>query len=404
MGRGTEKKDIPPFLEVDPPNWVIRGLSYILILLFITAVLLSVFVRIPETVSCPFVLTPVQGTDPIRALYDGTIKEVRAMEGQLVAKGFPIFTMRSESVVDRASEYRSMENRKKGALESLNNARKRFESQTRADQQEIVGLKKRNEYLTRMIQLKSDELELMKEKVERYKKLYDTGITSHTDYSDQKLEAAKTAVELEEFQTEVADNQVAIRKLENGMSTRRIELEESKHSWDQEIERTTMRMEMLQADQDQNTGKDLMIPASCSGTILRMRITAPGAVVQDGDVLCELVCSSGKLFAELNVPQSGVGRIRTGQNVKLLYDSFPFQRYGVKKGSVRWISPAAVDIKNQTVFRVFVDLAEESVIVQGQKRSLLPGMGGLAEIVIARRSVISYAFEPVRQLRESLKE
>jgi HlyD family type I secretion membrane fusion protein len=402
MARGTQK-EIAPFMTVDPPNVIARGLSYILIALFVTAVLLAFIVRLPETVSCPFVLLPVRGTDPIRALYDGTVTDVKAQEGQLVAKGAPIFAMRSDSVVDRASEYKSLDTRRRGAVESLENARKRYDSQTRTDQQEIAGLRKRNEYLGRMIQLKKDGLALMKEKLERYKKLFETGIASHTDYSDQQLEVTKTASELEELQREVGDNELSIQKLENGLATRRVEFEESKHSWDQEIERTSTRMEMLKSSQDQQTGDNLMIPASCSGSVLRLRVTAPGAVVQDGDILAEVVCSDERLQAELNVSQAGVGRIKTGQNVKLLYDSFPFQRYGVKSGDVRWISPAAISMKEQAIFRVLVDLHEDSVVVQGQRRPLLPGMGGLAEIVVGRRSIISYAFEPIRQLRESIK-
>ena len=399
MAREIDRKDLAPFLEEDPPSWVIKGLSYILILLFSTAVLLASLVKIPETVSSPFVLMPVQGTDPIRSLYDGTVVSISANEGEFVRKGKTLFVMRSDSMIDRASEYRSLETRNRGAQESLNNAKKRVESQNYTDKQEISGLKQRNENLTRRIKLKSEELALMKEKVERYKKLYDTGISSHTDYSDQQLEVKKTEMELEDLGQEISDNQILISKLENGMSTRRVEFEESKHSFEQELERTSIRMEMLKPGLHQNEKEDLMIPASCNGTVLRLRVTAPGAVVQDGDILGEVVCSETILQAELSVSSSGVGRIRPGQTVKLLYDSFPFQRYGVKSGSVRWISPAA----NQSVFRVLVDLNERSVNVGGQKRELLPGMGGFAEVIIGRRSVISFAFEPIRQLRENLK-
>jgi multidrug efflux pump subunit AcrA (membrane-fusion protein) len=399
MSRTIERKDTPPFLDVDPPHWAAKGLSYILILLFTVAVLLALFVRIPETVSSPFTLLPVQGTDPIRALYDGTILEVRAQEGQMVKKGDPIYTLRSDSLVDRASEYRSLETRNKGAMESLNNARRKHESQQRTDEQEIVGLRNRNEFLTRMIKLKTDELNLTKEKVERYKKLYDTGISSPTDYSDQQLQVSKIGVELEGLQREVSDNQLDIRKLQNEMATRRVEFEESTLSWEQEIERTQNRMDMLKGSLDQHASQNFNVPASCNGTLLRLRVTAPGAVVQEGDVLCDVVCAEATLQAELSVPQSGVGRIRPGQTVKLLYDSFPFQRYGVKSGAVRWVSPAG----DKTVFRVLVDIADHTVMVQGHERELMPGMGGMAEIVIGRRSVISYAFEPIRQLRENLK-
>ena len=399
MGKPVERKDTPPFLEVDPPHWAAKGLSYILILLFVVAVLLALFVRIPETVSSPFVLMPIQGADPVRALYDGTILEVRAQEGQLVRKGDPIYTMRSDSLVDRASEFRSLESRNKGAMESLNNARLKHESQIRSDQQEISGLENRNEFLKRMIALKTDELNLTKEKVERYKKLYDTGISSPTDYSDQQLQVSKIGVELEGLQREVSDNNQEIRKLHNSMATRRVEFSESKLVWEQEIERTRTRMDMLQGGLQQHADRNFSVPSSCAGTLLRLRVTAPGAVVQEGDVLCDVVCSDEQLQAELSVPQSGVGRIRPGQNVKLLYDSFPFQRFGVKSGLVRWVSPAG----DKSIFRVLVDIADNSVMVSGQRRELMPGMSGVAEIVVGRRSVISYAFEPIRQLRENLK-
>jgi multidrug efflux pump subunit AcrA (membrane-fusion protein) len=403
MAAVPERKDVPPFLEVDPPHWAARGLSYILIALFVTAVLIAILVRIPETVSCPFVLQPTKGTDPIRALYDATVLQVRALEGQIVKQGDPIFIMRADSVVDRASEYKSLESRKNGAMESLNNVRRKYESEKRSDEQDIQALQNRNETLSRMIALRTEELALLKQKVDSYKKLYDTGIASQTAYADQELEVKRGAVQLEELQRELSDNKAAIEKLQTGMITRRVEFQESEHSWNQEIERTTTRMGMLKSGLNQPSGGDLVVKASCNGTILRLRITAPGAVVQDGDVLGELVCADEQLQAELNVPQNGVGRITTGQEVKLLYDSFPFQRFGVKSGIVRWISPAAVSNKGQSAFRVLVDPAERMISVEGQQRPLLPGMGGLAQIVVGRRSLISYAFEPIRQLRENMK-
>jgi multidrug efflux pump subunit AcrA (membrane-fusion protein) len=140
--------------------------------------------------------------------------------------------------------------------------------------------------------------------------------------------------------------------------------------------------------------------APCSGTILRLRVKGGGAVVREGDVLCELVCEGEMLQAEILIPESGVGRIREGQGVKLLYDAFPYQRFGVKRGTLRWLSPASLS----AAFRALADVEDESVVVSGQPRRLMPGMGGRAEIVIGKRSIISYVFDPVRQLKESLSD
>ena len=54
-------------------------------------------------------------------------------------------------------------------------------------------------------------------------------------------------------------------------------------------------------------------------------------------------------------------------------------------------------------FRGLADLGEQSIRVDGEDRPFLPGMKGNALIVVGRRSVISHAFAPLRQLQESLR-
>ena len=77
----------PPFLETDPPHWAARGLSTVIIAVFAVAVVAAAVVNVPETVAGPFVLVPERGADPVRSAREGTVADVRAVEGQSVAKG-----------------------------------------------------------------------------------------------------------------------------------------------------------------------------------------------------------------------------------------------------------------------------------------------------------------------------
>ncbi|HEV2799641.1 MAG TPA: HlyD family secretion protein [Pyrinomonadaceae bacterium] len=122
------------------------------------------------------------------------------------------------------------------------------------------------------------------------------------------------------------------------------------------------------------------------------------AEVKEGDVTGESAGTGGSLQAELTVPETGVGRIESGQAVKLLYRAFPYQRYGVRHGTLKRIEPTS----QPGTFRAVVEIADASVRVQGQSRPLLAGMGGTAQMVVGRRSLMSYAFEPVYQLKENL--
>ena len=144
--------------------------------------------------------------------------------------------------------------------------------------------------------------------------------------------------------------------------------------------------------------------APCSGTLLRQQVKALEAFVEEGDLPSELACPEAKLQAVLTVPQLGTARVRPGQGVKLLYDAFPYGRYGIRYGTVRWVSPASIDAENNPGFYTFADIADEAIMVDGQPLPLRAGMRGTAQIVLGRRSLISYVFEPLRQLKESFAE
>ena len=134
-----------------------------------------------------------------------------------------------------------------------------------------------------------------------------------------------------------------------------------------------------------------------------MHVRNAGATVREGDLLAELACEGQKLQAELTLPQDGIALVRPGQPVKLLYDAFPYQRFGVRQATIRWVSPEAVgEAKSTSAFRAVADLMDTQVLVRGQPRPVVPGMSGRARVIVGRRSLISYAFEPLRQLRESL--
>ena len=130
--------------------------------------------------------------------------------------------------------------------------------------------------------------------------------------------------------------------------------------------------------------------------------------VNEGETVAELACADEALQAELVVPESGVSKLKLDQGVKLKYDAFPYQRYGVKYGKLVWLSPAKGsegDVNaSASSFKARVELGETEVAVKGQPKKLVPGMVGTAEIVVGKRTLISYVFEPIRQLRENMAD
>ena len=399
-----------PFLETDPPPWAARGLSTLLIVLFIALAIAAVVVRVPETVAGPFVLVPERGADPIRSPREGIISEVRVTEGQSVARGATLFAIRSEPVGDRRAEMRALEVQRTGAEGQLANARAEYESQRQADSMEARRLDAKLASLDRLAALKRKQLAIATEMAEQSKSGAQRGAVGGWEAARVALEADQLAGEVEETAQEQEETRAARAKLRQDVATRDVRYRELVRSLREETAVAEARLAGMRQQLTGEPGSDLVVAAPCAGTMLRLTVSTVGAVVQPGDALGEIACAGERLYVEMTLGQRDVARVRAGQGAKLLYDAFPYQRYGVRFGHVRWVGPATSGRASATAaggdaagggFRALIEAGDSAIVVRGEPRPLLVGMRGRARVVTGRRTLISYAFEPIRALRES---
>jgi multidrug efflux pump subunit AcrA (membrane-fusion protein) len=404
--RNAAAEDEPqPFLGSEPPPLVARGLSLVILSLFVVGAILSVVVTVPETISATFVLVPLHGTDPIRAARGGRVTKANVVEGARVAKSRVLYVLRSPGAADRISELQTAEAREAGAREGLANTRRKNESETRAAAGELDRLVSRVAFLERMLVLKKEQLALNDEQSERARRLGEQGLASLDVQADARIRRAQAAMEFEQLQTDLREARTAVEKLRHTEETRRAAFLEEERALVEKVGEARIRIEALRGEIPSDAAGELVVEAPCDGTVIRLEARGIGTVVQEGASLAEIACAGERLQAELSLPQEALAQVRPGLRANLLYDAFPYQRYGVRHGTVRWASPAGGDAggKDGPKFRAFVDLFDESIRVGGEERPLMPGMKGNALIVVGRRSLVSYAFGPLQQLRESFR-
>ncbi len=387
-----------PYLTNEPPHLATRGLSYLLMLMFVTLLIASITIKVPETISAPFVLAPQRGTDPVRASRRGIIQQVELAEGQAVAQGAKLFVIRSEQTGDQSADLRTLEMQLRSTHESLRLASDRYHSQQQGATGERARLQGQFEHLERMAELKIGEQTLAREVSDSYAQLRKEGLAGTTISKEKQNEVTRLTGQLEQLRNEQRDTRAALERFSHTEEMQRNEYSERERGLREEIEKAKIQTASLGQWVAQNQGSQFAVSAPCSGTILKLHVKTRETVVAEGEVLCELTCASEELQAELKLPQSGAGRVKIGQGIKLLYDAFPYQQFGVKFANLRWISPST----STTDFRALADLASTSIQVAGQATPLKAGMAGRAEVVIAHRSIISFAFDPIRQLRENM--
>ena len=129
-----------------------------------------------------------------------------------------------------------------------------------------------------------------------------------------------------------------------------------------------------------------------------------GRAVAAGQAIAVLLPDGDMIVAELFVPTRAVGFIRPGQEVRLAYEAFPHQRFGVGRGEIIQVSqtvlaPSEISVPglllNEPVFRVRARLERQQIEAYGEQIALQPGLLLSADIVLERRSLIEWAFDPI---------
>jgi membrane fusion protein len=105
----------------------------------------------------------------------------------------------------------------------------------------------------------------------------------------------------------------------------------------------------------------------------------------------------------LQAPSSAIGFVKTGQAVKLMFDAFPYQKYGVGSGTVTWVSTvpseSSVDSRNQTstepMFRVRVALDSVGFNRKLPDGRLRAGMKLSANLILEDRTLWEVFLGPI---------
>lgn len=144
--------------------------------------------------------------------------------------------------------------------------------------------------------------------------------------------------------------------------------------------------------------------APVAGTVHRLAVAAPGAVVKPAEDVCLVVPSAADLEIEALAMNRDIGQIHLDQVVRIKVACFPFTRFGLLTGRVRRIAADAIaDEKLGPVFPVAISI---DAIPSGTVFERIgPGLAVEAELVIGDRPVIDFLLSPLRRtVHEAFRE
>ncbi len=371
----------------EPPPWIIRSAAWVLMGGFLLALLVAIVVRLPETVHCPFILIPATGADPIQSPRQAIISRVAVGEGQPVKAGEDLFILRSDEIRGWDTQFRTLTEELRNKVESLTQYETAYVSQLEIKKAEIEQAKSE-------VKFRENHAATSRDLVTRMEKLAKLGGESEIDLVKLKLDLAGSEKDLSVAQRTVQ---------QTNLDRERIETEHARQQGEQrsEIEKLKMRIGALKIDLENL----LTVRSPYEGVITSMDQRTVGSFVQQGQVLCQLARKDAKPRARMTLNEAGLPKLAIALRVRYFFEAFPYQRYGAVTGKLDWISPSAVGSGDGSHFVALGSLDRDVISSRpGQSLPLRVGMRGDAHIIVGGRTLIEYAFEPIRQLRESIKQ
>ena len=375
-------------LPQDPPPRIMRGIAWLLISIFITGMIAAITVHLPETVSAPFILIPQNGADPIQSPRLAVVSSVKISEGETVKAGQELFVLRSDEIRGLSTQANSLTEDLRTHEQGLAKADAAYASQLEIKLAEISNAESE-------VKFREKHATSSRELADRMETLLDSGGISQVELIRMRLDLAGSEKDLS----------VARRTLQQvTLDRQRMDSEHARLRDEQlaEIEKLKFKVAALKTDLEDSQQNMLSMRAPYDGVVISLAQRNAGNVVQNGQELCQLARVDAKPRARLLLGESALPKLAAGQKVRFFFDAFPYQRYGAVDAKLDWISPSAVTTPEGSHFVGLASLEEN----KKPKSKVQPrvGMRGEARIVVGRRTLIEYAFEPIRQLRENIRD
>jgi hemolysin D len=410
-------------IDTLPRVWT-RGLLYFLVVCVGIVLPWAVLSKVDETGSARGKLEPKGATQRLDANAAGTVSQVRVTEGQLVKAGQVIIELESnvlrtdiertktklEGQLNRLSQLEVIKNQLAIAIgaQQLQNQAQELEKQAQVDQARQNISASNTAHTLAENRFNRDTIE-----VQRYRKLFEQDVvpevkvveTERAAEESRRLLAASLA-EIQQansrlteqqssFQSLLQAGKLAVLKSEQQLK----DLQTQITSLQAEISQSKSEIKSLELQLDQRTFR-----APTEGTIFQLPIQRAGTVVQPGQMVAQIAPKGSILIfkAQMPIPESGF--LRPGMPVKLKFDAYPFQDYGVVEARVLKISPDSKPTQTpQGQIEMFeLEIALDKTYIQNQDKpiALVPGQTATAEVIVRQRRLIDFVLDPFKKLQE----
>lgn len=358
----------------------------------------------------PGVLVPDRGVIRLLAPETATVLERHALEGQTVRRGDVLFVLsvdRGTTSGDaQAAVQRSLVEKERSLQGAVRQQVDLLDAQRSALERQLTDRRGELRQLETEAGFQRQRLTLAREAQARLESLRADNFISSAQVEAKSEEVLAVQAQLQNLERQRATQLREIGTLE--AQRRELPLRAQAATGELERDLATVAKEAAETEARQR----IVMRAPTDG-VLGAVVAEAGQTVSTIAAMASLVPAEARLQAHLYAPSSALGFVRPDQPVLLRYQAYPYQKFGHQTGEVLQVSRTPLQagelanvplagvannystVNGEPLYRITVALDRQSVDAYGKAQPLSAGMQLEADVLLDRRRLIEWLFEPL---------
>ncbi len=374
------------------------------LLLFAIIVALAVWIFLGQysrTETVRGLLVTSSPSAKIRAGLTGTVARLNVSEGRKVKAGQVLAIVRLEQDDERGASaisqgLHSIDAQQRFSRAQVQSADQRADSERRRLKAMLGGYRQQRSDLLRQIALQEETVRSSEGIFRKLAPAAEKGFVSQFELERRRQESLAVRRDLLQLRQQQSNLEATERQAVADLSRVEADRAASVNGLQADAEALAHQSTKLRSD------RAYAIKSPIDGIVTALQASV-GQLVDAQIPLMIIVPDNSVLQAELYAPTRAIGFIRNDQQVRLLYDAFPYQRFGSFSGKVESVSRVVIDPTElrvplkleEPVNRIRVRLRAQSTAASDGRLPLQPGMTLTANIVLERRSFGGWLLQPL---------
>ncbi len=412
----------PHLVEIEdrPVNPLGRGILWTILIFMALTGLWLFFGKTDVVVSARAKVIPAGDVKVLQSLSTGSVKKIFVKEGDSIKKDDPLIEIdpqMEESNIQAKKHTLALLELEAAKIRSLINETPFVAPSTHSQEAtslvtgmyetEVRYMKEQQKQIDQQLKQLRQQIQATKIQKEKLQSLYNMGLKEQHEleevldliakdrYHQLKKQNLSYQQDIVRLSHDILKLYEQVRELQQKKSlikqSFRNKFYESLAQKEKEIAAYRSEIDMIEFRK-----KKQVIKSPVDGTVGKMAINTIGAVVTPAEKLITIIPKDAPIQLKATVLNKDIGFVKVGMPVAIKIDTFNFQKFGLIDGNVTKISANAIEDKRLgLVYEVFIDPKQTSLMVEGEKRYITPGMSATAELKVGERRIIELFIYPL---------